>query len=130
MTEPGGSPVTDKIYIMNALSLSFFAAVAAANPECFTVNAFTGEIPVTGYCVALQETQNSFNNEGLQNVLKVIESGKTRAAFVGGWLDHETGLYYYDATIVTDNLKDALTLAKANKQIAIFCLDTFEEIRL
>lgn len=115
---------------MNVLSLSFFAAVAAANPEGFTVNAFTGETPVSGYCVALQETQNSFNNEGLQNVLRVIESGKTRAAFVGGWLDRETGLYYYDATIVTDSLKDALTLARANKQIAIFCLDTFEEIRL
>lgn len=115
---------------MNVLNLSFFAAVAAANPEGFTVNAFTGETPANGYCVALAETQNSFNDEGLKNVLRVIESGKTRAAFVGGWLDHETGLYYYDATIVTDNLQDALTLAAANNQIAIFCLDNMQEIRL
>lgn len=115
---------------MNVLNLSFFAAVAAANPEGFTVNAFTGETPANGYCVALQETQNSFNEEGLKNVLRVIESGKTRAAFVGGWLDHESGKYYFDATVITNDLNEALTLAAANNQIAIFCLDDMQEIRL
>lgn len=115
---------------MNVLNLSFFAAVAAANPEGFTVNAYTGETPAEGYAVALAETQDSHDAEGLARVLELIQGGTTRAAYVGGWLDCETGKYYYDATIVVNDLAEALSLGRANKQIAIFDLKNGEEIRL
>lgn len=87
-------------------------------------------MPSSGYCVALAATQDSHGPEGLARVIDLIESGTTLAEYVGGWLDHESGLYYYDATVVVDNLADAIELGRLNGQIAIFCLDTMEEIRL
>lgn len=116
--------------MLHSLSFATLAAVAAANPSGFTVNAFTGIVPSSGYCVALAATQDSHGPEGLARVLELINSGTTRAEYVGGWLDQESGLYYYDATVVVNNLADALELGRVNGQLAIFCLDTMEEIRL
>lgn len=112
------------------LAVSAVAAVAAANPDGFTVNAYTGETPAEGYAVALAETQDSHDAEGLARVLDLIQSGSTRATCVGGWLDSVTGRYYYDATILVSDRAEAEALGRANGQIAIFCLDTCEEIRL
>ena len=112
------------------LSLATLAAFAAVNPEGFTVNATTGEVPESGYCVALAATQNSYGDEGLARVIELINSGTTRAEYVGGWLYQESGLYYYDATVVVDNLADAIELGRLNGQIAIFDLNNMEEIRL
>lgn len=111
-------------------SIATLAAVAAANPSGFTFNVFTGEVPTSGYCVALEATQNSHGDEGLARVIELIESGTTRAECVGGWLDTDTGLYYYDATVVVPTLAEALELGRVNGQIAIFCLNTMEEFRL
>lgn len=115
---------------VSAALLATVTAVAAANPAGFTYNIITGEIPASGYCVALAETQNSHGPEGLARVLSLIQSGTTRATCVGGWLDTETGRYYYDATVVVHDRAAAEALGRANKQLAIFCLDTCEEIRL
>lgn len=112
------------------LALATLAAFAAANPSGFTIDARTGEIPASGYCVALAQTQNSHGLDGFARVLSLIQSGTTRATCVGGWLDTETGLYYYDATVLVQDRAAAEALGRANKQIAIFCLDTCEEIRL
>lgn len=87
-------------------------------------------MPSSGYCIALAATQNSHGDEGLARVIDLIESGTTRAEYIGGWLDQESGLYYYDATVVVDNLADALELGRVNGQIAIFDLNNMEEIRL
>lgn len=112
------------------LSLATLAAFAAVNPEGFTINATTGEVPESGYCVAVAATQNSHGTDGLARVLDLIQSGTTRAEYVGGWLNQESGLYYYDATIVVPTLAEAIELGRVNGQIAIFCLDNCEEIRL
>lgn len=115
---------------MKTLSLATLAAFAAANPSGFTIDARTGEIPASGYCVALAQTQDSHGADGLARVLQLIQSGTTAATCVGGWLDTETGLYYYDATVVLTDRAEAIALGRANKQLAIFHLDTCEEIRL
>lgn len=112
------------------LALATLAAFAAANPSGFTIDARTGEIPASGYCVALAQTQNSHGLDGLARVVELIQSGTTRATCVGGWLDTESGLYYYDATVLVQDRAAAEALGRANKQLAIFCLDTCEEIRL
>lgn len=104
--------------------------IAAANPDGFTYDTVTNQMQTTGYAVALAETQNSHGAEGLARVIELIESGTTRAEYVGGWLDQERGLYYYDATVVVDNLAEAIELGRVNGQLAIFHLDTMEEIRL
>ena len=118
------------------LVISSVATVAALNPEGFTVNAANLQPVTTGYAVALKQTQNSFGAEGLAKVANVIEelqnsgnlNGRTLA--FGGWFDSESGLYYYDATVIFDNRAEAIEAGRANEQIAIFDLANLEEIRL
>lgn len=116
--------------------ISSVATIAAMSPEGFTVNAANLQPVTTGFAVALKRTQNSFGAEGLAKVANVIEelqasdnfNGRTLA--FGGWYDSESGLYYYDATVIFQNRAEAIEAGRANDQIAIFDLANLEEIRL
>lgn len=118
------------------LVISSVAAIAAMIPEGFTVNAANLQPVTTGFAVAMKQTQNSFGAEGLAKVANVIEelqasgnfNGRTLA--FGGWYDSESGLYYYDATVIFQNRAEAIEAGRANDQIAIFDLANLEEIRL
>lgn len=118
------------------LVISTVAAIAAINPEGFTVNAATLQPVTTVYAVALKRTQNSFGAEGLAKVANVIEELQTasemngRTLAFGGWYDSESGLYYYDATVIFKDRAEAIEAGRANEQIAIFDLGKLEEIRL
>lgn len=105
------------------------AAVAAANAEGFTINAATLAPVTTGYAVAVKDTQNSFGFAGMVEVYKYIQNHPEVNA-VGGWFNSDNGLFYFDATIVVNDLSTALELGRANDQIAIFDLNTLTEIRL
>ena len=118
--------------IMNKKQTTVFAALAAialANKEGFTVNAATLQPVTTGYAVAVADTQNSFGLEGLANVVKYVSEHPEVNAF-GGWYNSENDMFYFDATIVVNDLKTAMDLARANKQLAIFDLTNLKEIRL
>lgn len=116
--------------------ISSVAAIAAMSPEGFTVNAANLQPVTTGFAVALKQTQNSFGVEGLTKVANVIEelqasgnfNGRTLA--FGGWYDSESGLYYYDATVIFQDRVEAIEAGRANVQIAIFDLANLNEIRL
>ena len=109
--------------------IAALTVIAAQNPDGFTVDAKT-LLPVkSGYAVAPAATQNSFGPEGLTRVVNYVNDHTGVNAF-GGWMDQKTGLYYYDATVIVDDLSAALALARENDQIAIFDLETLEEIRL
>lgn len=117
--------------------ISTVAAIAAMNPEGFTVNAATLQPITTGHAVALAVTQDSFGAEGLAKVVDVIEKMQNQgeaSRFVGlafgGWYDSKSGRYYYDATVIVKDRAEALELARVNGQLAIFDLDNLEEIRL
>ncbi len=97
------------------------ANIAIANKEGYTVNAATLQPVKTGYAVAVADTQNSFGLEGLANVVKYVEEHPEINAF-GGWYNSENGKFYFDATIIVDDLNQALELGRINKQIAIFDL--------
>ena len=118
------------------LVISSVAAIAAINPDGFTVNAATLQPVTPGYAVALKRTQNSFGAEGLAKVANVIEelqaSGNLNGRILafGGWYDSESGLYYYDATVIYQDREKAIEAGRANEQIAIFDLSNLEEIRL
>lgn len=114
---------------MNTL-VTTLTAIAAANPFGFTYNVEAGQLQTSGYAVALECTQNSFGLEGLENVLSVVLSGTSGASCVGGWLDQESGLYYFDATVILEDKEAAIALGRLNNQIAIFDLNNLEEIRL
>lgn len=118
------------------LVVSSVAAIAALNPDGFTVNAENLQPVKSGYAVALKKTQNSFGAEGLAKVANVIDelqdsgnlNGRTLA--FGGWYDSESGLYYYDATVIYQDREKAIEAGRANEQIAIFDLENLKEIRL
>lgn len=105
------------------------ATIAANNKDGFTVNAATLQPITAGYAVAVADTQNSFGFEGLANVVKYVSEHPEVNAF-GGWYNSENNMYYFDATVIVDDLKTAQELGRANKQIAIFDLANLKEIRL
>lgn len=112
---------------MNTTS-NIIATIAAMNASGFTVDANT-LFPINeGYAVAIAETQNSFGLQGITNVLDAISKGKANA--IGGWYDEQTGLYYYDAVRVFNNLQEAYEAAIINDQLAFFDLKECKEIRL
>lgn len=119
------------------LIISALAAIAAQNPEGYTVNAATLQPITSGHAVALAVTQDSFGAEGLAKVVDVIakmqnqgEASRFDSLAFGGWYDSKSGRYYYDATVIVKDRAEALELARVNGQLAIFDLDNLEEIRL
>lgn len=105
------------------------AAIAMANKEGFTVNAANLQPVATGYAVAVADTQDSFGFSGLANVVKYVSEHPEINAF-GGWYNSENNMYYFDATVIVDDLATAKELGRINNQIAIFDLANLTEIRL
>ena len=108
--------------------LAAIAIIAATHPKGFTYNIQEGMLQSTGYAVAILATQNSHGAEGF---LKVVGYAiKNNIQCIGGWLDKKSGRFYFDATVIVSEKKEAIALGKANKQIAIFNLNSKREIRL
>lgn len=109
-------------YLMKAIK-----QIAVENPTGFTVKIEDLEFQKSGYVSAYEETQNCFDDEGLQKALKhATENDK----LVGGWLDEETEKFYFDSCKVFDCKEKAKRFGTENKQKAIFDLTTLTEIRL
>jgi hypothetical protein len=96
-------------------------------PEGFTLDINTCKMVTTGIIVAYEETQNCFGMEGLK---KCVEHAKQHDKKIGGWLDSQSGNFYYDSVRTFENLDEALEFGRKNNQIAIFDLDNLREIRL
>ena len=105
------------------------ATIAMNNKDGFTVNAATLQPVTKGYALAVADTQNFFGFEGLANVVKYVSDHSEINAF-GGWYNIENNMYYFDATVIVNDLETAKELGRINKQIAIFDLANLEEIRL
>ncbi|MDM8174810.1 hypothetical protein FKG96_12545 [Olivibacter sp. LS-1] len=97
------------------------------NPYGFTLNIETMKPVKFGICVAYLETQDSFNREGLE---KVIKHALEHEKIVGGWLNDENGFYYFDSIKLFSKMDEAIRFAKQNKQLAIFDLTNLREIRI
>ena len=108
---------------------SALLAIAANNADGFTVAKDTLQPVVKGYSVALEATQNSFGNDGLANVLDYAGTD-SRVNAIGGWYNSDNGQFYFDATVVVNDLDEALELGRRNHQIAIFDITNGKEIRL
>jgi fructokinase len=101
--------------------------IAEKNPLGFTVDISTLKKLTGGISVAYLETQNSFGNEGLERVLKhALAHEKT----VGGWLNSENDLFYYDSIRIFTDLDAAKRFGRENNQIAIFDLSNLRLIWL
>ena len=101
--------------------------IAKQNPEGFTVELTTLKRVNQGIVVAYLETQNSFDDEGLENVL---QHTMTNDKVVGGWLNEENGKYYFDSCKVFSDRNKAIEFGKQNQQIAIFDITNLELIKL
>lgn len=95
-------------------------------PDGFTISSDMTEVPTKGYAVAV--TQNCFGLEGLGRVLH--EVGINPTYHIGGWLDKNSGLFYFDAVRVVESLAEAKKIAAETCQLAIFDLENGIEIRL
>lgn len=94
---------------------------AQTHPNGFTVNILTKESVTKGIVVSYYETKNSFGKESLD---KVIEHAKKHNAIVGGWLNKNDTLYYFDSNNVFPDsaFSEALSFAIKNRQSAIYDL--------
>lgn len=102
--------------------------IASKNPNGFTIDLDLKPINQNaGYLVAIPETQDCFDNEGLEKVVRIAIE---RNCYIGGWFNPENRKYYYDATFWVQDLNEAIKVAKANKQIAIFDLKNLRSIRV
>jgi fructokinase len=108
----------------------FFEAIkriAEENPLGFTVDLTTLKKVTGGISVAYLETQDSFGDEGLK---RVLEHALMHEKKVGGWLDDESGSFYFDSIRIFTNLDEAKKFGRENKQIAIFDITNLRLIKL
>lgn len=101
--------------------------IASENPFGFTIKVPSLDFVSSGIISAYEATQNNFNATNLEQVLN---HSLNNDSVLGGWLDAQTNLYYFDSCKIFKNLDDALEFAKKNHQIAVFDLDSLKEIRL
>ncbi len=99
------------------------------NPEGFTLNIETFKPIRFGIVAAYLETQDSFGKEGLR---RAVSHATENSKIVGGWLNYDNGLYYFDSSRIFRNseLRQAIEFAKQNKQLAIFDLTNLREIKI
>lgn len=107
------------------------------NPDGFTISPETMEPVSGGFVVApLKEAEIIVGQELPEQVLidyiednKAIAEATGRDVYLGGWFDTESNQYFLDNTLIVDSKEEALYIAEASEQLAIFDLNTFEEVR-
>ena len=99
------------------------------HPEGFTLDLRTMTEPTEGIAVSYAETQNSHSRNHLD---RVVSHALGHDGYVGGWLNTENGLYYFDSTKLfpETSLKDAIRFGKENGQLSAFILSTNTDIPL
>ena len=104
--------------------------VAGDHEEGFTYDMATMSYRDSGYAVAYHDTQDSFGVLGL--VKAVAHAYNNGNEVVGGWYNKENEQFYFDSIRIfpSTDLQGAIEFGRHQKQIAIFNLDTMEEIRL
>ena len=99
--------------------------IAARFPQGFTFDYKKGALATKGYVVATEDTQDCFGSIGLIKVIMycIMNPGYC----IGGWRN-EDGVMQFDASRVTYDLSEALSLAAKHNQRAIFDLNSSRTI--
>ncbi len=100
-----------------------------SHPDGFTIDIRTMTVPTKGIAVSYAATQNSHSRNQLD---KVVAHALQHDGYVGGWLNTDDGLYYFDSTrlISEDSLAAAIQFGKDNGQYSVFILSTMTDIPL
>ena len=107
------------------------------NPDGFTLNPRTFEPVSGGFVVApLKEAEVIVGQDLPEEVIlgyiednKDISRATGKPVYLGGWFDSESQQYFLDNTLIVPTAEEALYIAEAADQLAIFDLNNFEEIR-
>ena len=104
-------------------------AFSQTHPDGFTLDIRTMTEPSEGIAVSYAETRNSHSRNQLE---KVVGHALSHDGYVGGWLNTENGLYYFDSTKLfpEGSLKDAIQFGKENGQHSAFILSTYTDVPL
>ena len=110
------TPISDQVWTFSQ-----------SHPDGFTLDIRTMTEPTEGIAVSYAETQNSHSRDQLD---KVVGHALSHDGYVGGWLNTENGLYYFDSTKLfpETSLKDAIQFGKENGQHSVFILSTYSDI--
>ena len=107
------------------------------NPDGFTINSETYEPVSGGFVVAPLKEAEIIVGENLPEevLIDYLEDNKDIAraigkpVYLGGWFDKDSNQYFLDNTLIVPTVEEALYIAEAAEQLAIFDLNNFEEIR-
>lgn len=107
--------------------VEWFYEYSQLNKNGFTIYVKTKQVPSKGIVVAYRETQNCFGKKGLK---KALSHALSHYGLLGGWLNVENGLYYFDSdTLFQESmLKEAIEWGQRNNQHSVFILSTNETI--
>lgn len=99
---------------------------AKAHPDGFTLDIRTMTAPTQGIAVSYAATQNIHSRDQLD---KVVKHALQHDGYVGGWLNSDDQLYYFESTRIfpEDQLVEALKFGKENGQHIVFVLSTGTE---
>lgn len=94
-----------------------------SHPDGFTLDICTMTEPMEGIAVSYAETQGSHSREQLP---KVIVHALSHDGYVGGWLDTEDSLYYFDSSRLfpEDSLEAAIRFGRENEQYTVYIIST------
>ena len=97
------------------------------HPDGFMLDIRTMTEPTEGIAVSYGETQNSHSRQQLD---KVVRHAVQHDGYVGGWLNSNDGLYYFDSSkLFTENeLRSALQFGRDNRQYSVYILSLGTEI--
>ena len=108
------------------------------NPDGFTIDLGGTPTPAQGFVVApIKQTEIFIDSKELtpdaldalvDNVVALTQASGGKV-YAGGWFDEKTGRYVLDAVQVVDDKNDALYLAAAGEQDAIWDLGELNVIR-
>lgn len=100
-----------------------------SHPEGFTLNIRKMTEPEKGIAVSYAATQGSHSRKQLENV---VWHSLRHDGYVGGWLDKESGLYYFDSTRLypEDELEEALGFGAVNGQRYVYIISTGTSVKI
>ena len=100
-----------------------------SHPDGFTLQLISWDEPREGIAVSYAATQDRHDRASLDFV---IGHALSHNGYVGGWLNTEDSLFYFDSVRLfrEDSLAAAIDFGRANHQMALYILSSGEEIRL
>ncbi len=100
-----------------------------SHPDGFTLDIRTITEPTEGIAVSYSATQGSHSRKSLN---RVVRHALRHDGYVGGWLNTDDSLYYFDSTCLfpEDSLDVAIKFGLKNRQKSIYSIKMEKEIKL